>query len=357
MARKINSPVNDSGPSVTIRHQSSPCVFVAAGSVLWGVFHSPRYFGTSSPAARAIRAGCATSLRAHWRLETTSAVEGCGLVSPRRSGLRPRRRARSRLPPIQVRAEGSFPLQYIESVSSKSRQHNLTAAPYLGLIATANLAPDLSTSVFTNGGHNELGNFRDNDNTFVSAGGNLVKRWGALSTGISVEHTHYYDGIFGPTTNIANDVNLFAGYIWGPNPDLRITPAATVTIRLDETFAVQRYTYGARVEIEQRLSGPWWAFVTPRAPLSRLRRQRSRPSRHAGRHRRRPEVRVQRQRQRQDAGRLREPVVERRGQRLRQIQRRSEPRLRHRLHAAALALAYLSMILSENWFPLFGIML
>jgi hypothetical protein len=79
--------------------------------------------------------------------------------------------------PIQVRAEGSFPLQYIESVSTTSRRHNLTAAPYLGLIATANLALDVSTSVFANGGHNELGSFRDNDNTFVSAGGNLVKRW------------------------------------------------------------------------------------------------------------------------------------------------------------------------------------
>ena len=166
--------------------------------------------------------------------------------------------------PIQVRAEGSFPLQYTESVGSTSRQHNLTAAPYVGLIATAHLAPDVSTSVFVNGGHNELGSFRDNDNTFVSAGGNLVKRWGALSAGISVEHTHYYDGIFGPTTNMANDVNLFAGYIWRPNPDLKITPAATVTVRLDDAFAVQRYTYGARVEIEQRLSGPWWAFVTPR---------------------------------------------------------------------------------------------
>jgi len=122
------------------------------------------------------------------------------------------------------------------------RQHNLSAAPYLGLIATTNLAPDVSTSVFANGGHNELGSFRDNDNTFVSAGGNLAKRWGALSTGISVEHTHYYDGIFGPTSNIANDVNLFVGYIWRPNPDLKITPAATVTMRFDDAFTVQRYT-------------------------------------------------------------------------------------------------------------------
>jgi hypothetical protein len=166
--------------------------------------------------------------------------------------------------PVQVRAEGSFPLQYIESISGASRQHNLTAAPYLGLIATTNLATDVSTSVFANGGHNQLGSFRDNDNTFASVGGNLVKRWGALSTGISIEHTQYYSGIFGPTSNIANDVNLFAGYRWGPNPDLRITPSVTVTMRVDDAFAVQRYTYGARLEIEQRLSGPWWAFVIPR---------------------------------------------------------------------------------------------
>ena len=166
--------------------------------------------------------------------------------------------------PIQLRAEGSFPLQYSESASGTSRQHNLSAAPYLGLIGTANLAPDVSTSVFANGGHNELGTFRDNDNTFASVGGNLVKRWGVLSTGISIEHTHYYSGIFGPTTTIANDVNLFAGYIWKPNPDLKITPAVTVAMRADDAFAVQRYTYGARVEIEQRLSGPWWALVMPR---------------------------------------------------------------------------------------------
>jgi len=56
--------------------------------------------------------------------------------------------------PIQVRAEGAFPLQYIESVSGTSRQHNLTAAPYLGLVATTQLASDVSTSVFVNGGHN-----------------------------------------------------------------------------------------------------------------------------------------------------------------------------------------------------------
>ena len=87
----------------------------------------------------------------------------------------------------------------------------------------------------------------------------MVKRWGALGTGISIEHTHYYDGNFGPTTNIANDVNLFAGYVWKPNPDLRITPAATVTMRVDDALAVQRYSYSARVEIEQRLVGPLWA--------------------------------------------------------------------------------------------------
>jgi hypothetical protein len=52
--------------------------------------------------------------------------------------------------------------------------------------------------------------------------------------------------------------------VWPWRSGLRPRPAATVTVRVDDAFAVQRYTYGARVEIEQRLSGPWWAFVTPR---------------------------------------------------------------------------------------------
>jgi hypothetical protein len=234
------------------------------GSVLWGVLSFTALFLDQQPGgaclSRRLRDVVAGTLAAAFNI----CVRRLWLGLAAAVGLAAAAQGAEPTPPIQVRAEGSFPLQYIESTSGTSRQHNLTAAPYLGLVATTNLAPDVSTSVFTNGGHNELGSFRDNDNTFVSAGGNLVKRWGALSTGISVEHTHYYSGIFGPTTTIANDINLFAGYRWGPNPDLRITPAVTVTTRLDDAFVVQRYTYGARVEIEQRLSGSWWAFVTPR---------------------------------------------------------------------------------------------
>jgi hypothetical protein len=235
-----------------------------AGSVLWGVFSFTALFLGQQPGgacrSRRLCDYVAGTLAAGFNINGRK----LGLGFAAAVGLAAAAEAAEPAAPIQVRAEGSFPLQYIESVSSASRQHTLSAAPYLGLIATAHLAPDVSTSVFVNGGHNELGSFRDNDNTFVSAGGNLVKRWGALSTGISVEHTHYYDGIFGPTTNVANDVNLFVGYLWRPSPDLKITPAATVTIRLDDAFVVQRYTYGARLEIEQRLAGPWWAFVTPR---------------------------------------------------------------------------------------------
>lgn len=168
--------------------------------------------------------------------------------------------------PFSLRAEGQFPLQYVETTTPRSTQHATSVAPYLGLTATAGLAPGLSASIFANGGHPQLGSFRDNDNTFASVGGNLVKHWdAALSTGVSLEHTHYYDGVFGQTTNIANDVNVFANYRWTPNKDLKITPGVTVTVRLDEAFAVQRYTYGARLNIEQRLFGSrWWWFATPR---------------------------------------------------------------------------------------------
>jgi hypothetical protein len=170
--------------------------------------------------------------------------------------------------PFDLRAEGSFPLQYIESVTSKSRQNALSIAPYLGLIATAHLQPDLTTAIFANAGHSQLGSFADNDNTFVSAGANLVKHWGALRVGASFEHTHYFDGAFGNTTNVASDANVFASYLWKPNADLLIRPSATVTMRVDEAFAVQRYSYSGRIEIEQRLSGPWWLIASSRLRYS-----------------------------------------------------------------------------------------
>jgi hypothetical protein len=165
--------------------------------------------------------------------------------------------------PLQLRAEGSFPLQYIETVTSRSRQNNLSAAPYLGLIATAQLQPDLTTAIFANGGHNQLGSFAEGDNTFASYGANIVKHWGALRAGVSLEHTHYFDDAFGSTTNIANDANVFASYLWAPNPNLRIRPSVRVAMRADEGFTVQRYSYGARIDIEQRLSGPWWLIASP----------------------------------------------------------------------------------------------
>jgi hypothetical protein len=163
--------------------------------------------------------------------------------------------------PFELRGEGSFPLQYVESVSGASRQHTLTAAPYLGLTARAYLQPDLSTSIYAEGGHQRLGSFLDGDNTFASVGGNLVKHWGALSTGMAIEHTNYYNGAFGETTNIANDVELFARHVWRPNQEFRLITAANATIRLDEALAVQRYSYRARFDVERRLLGAWWAVA------------------------------------------------------------------------------------------------
>jgi hypothetical protein len=172
--------------------------------------------------------------------------------------------------PFELRAEGEFPLQHVETSTSKGSQNGTSAAPYLGLTGTANLSSDLSTSVFANVGHPQLGSFRDNDNTFASAGGNLVKRWGAgFSTGVSIEHTHYYDDAFGRTTNVANDINLFANYRWPTNKDLKVMTGVTVTARLDDAFAVERYSYGVRFNIEQRLFGSrWWVFATPRVRYS-----------------------------------------------------------------------------------------
>jgi hypothetical protein len=166
--------------------------------------------------------------------------------------------------PFELRGEGSFPLQYIESLSGASRQHTLTAAPYVGLTARAYLQPDLTTSIYTEGGHERLGSFRDTDNTFASIGGNLVKHWGTISAGMAIERTHYFDGVFGATANIANDVVLFARHVWRPNQEFRLISAVNATIRMDEGLAVQRYTYSARFDIERRLLGSWWALAAMR---------------------------------------------------------------------------------------------
>jgi hypothetical protein len=167
-------------------------------------------------------------------------------------------------PPLELRAEGSFPLQYIESESSRSRRNTLSGAPYLGLVAIASLQPGLIGSVFVNGGHPRLGSFRDNDSTFASVGGDLVARWGELRAGMSLEHTRYFDEVFGTASNVANDVNVFASYRWQPHPGLRIRPSVSASVRAGDSFSVERYGVSLRLQIEQRLYGSWWFVAAPR---------------------------------------------------------------------------------------------
>jgi hypothetical protein len=169
---------------------------------------------------------------------------------------------------FEIRAEASFPAQYSETKTNSSRQTGDTVAPFAGLAATAHWQNDWSTSAFVSAGHDPLGRFRDNDNTFASFGSNVVKRWGAFLTGASIEHTYFYTGSFGETSNVANDVNVFARYTFSPNPDLKITPALTGTMRFDDTWAVQRYSTGISFDIEQRLIGAWWFITMPRLRYS-----------------------------------------------------------------------------------------
>jgi len=172
--------------------------------------------------------------------------------------------AAAQTPAFEWRGEGSFPLQYTETSTSRSTTRTTNMIPYLGLTGTATLPSGLIASVFADGGHGRLGSFLDTDNTFASVGTSIAKRWGAFTAGVSFEHTRYFEGTFGEETNIANDVNLFASYRFTPNAGLRIRPSAVMTMRVDDMFAVQRYSAGARIDIEQRLTGPWWFLVSPR---------------------------------------------------------------------------------------------
>ncbi len=167
-------------------------------------------------------------------------------------------------PSFEWRAAGSIPLQYVETSTPRGDRQTLNGIPYLALTATAHLPSDVSASIFANGGHGQLGSFRDNDNTFASAGSSIARRWGAFTAGVSFDHTNYFDGAFQERTNVANEFNLFASYRWTPNPGLRIRPSIGATMRMDETFAVERYSYTARLDIEQQISGRLWWVVSPR---------------------------------------------------------------------------------------------
>jgi hypothetical protein len=170
--------------------------------------------------------------------------------------------------PYAVRVEGSLPVQYLASSSATAQQKSISYAPFLGMTATALIAPDVTTSLFANGGHDPPGRFRDADSTFASVGANVVKRWGAFSAGLSFEHTYYYGGTFETLNNVANDFNIFARYEWRPNGDLLIRPETSVSARYDETLAIERYSYNLRVEIEQRLVDSLWLVARPRMRFS-----------------------------------------------------------------------------------------
>jgi hypothetical protein len=171
-------------------------------------------------------------------------------------------------PRLELRGEASFPLQYGQSYTAASQQTAHTIAPFGGLMATAHLQNDWSTSVFASGGHDQLGRFRDNDDTFASFGGNVVKRWGAFLGGLSVEHTHFYDGTFGATSNIANDVTVFGRYNTILGRDLRVTPMIGAALRLDDNFSAERVSLALSLDIERRLTGSWWLIARPRIRAS-----------------------------------------------------------------------------------------
>jgi hypothetical protein len=164
----------------------------------------------------------------------------------------------------RIDVEGSLPVQYVDTATPSTRTSSVMYAPYLKLMATSQLQPGLTTSVFAEGGHDPLGRFRDNDNTSANFGINVVRRWGGFSVGVALEHSYFYTGVFSRAPNVANGLNFVTRYDWRPNNDLRIVPSANVTIRFEDSLVLQRYLYGARIEIEQRLWGSWWFIATPR---------------------------------------------------------------------------------------------
>lgn len=172
-------------------------------------------------------------------------------------------------PAVELHIEGSLPLQYIEVLTRGAERHTVSAAPFLGATARAELAPDLTAALFARGGHNPPGVFRDNDGTFASFGGDIARRWGEFSAGIRLEHSLFYNtSIFGEPNSVVNDADVFAQYRFRPSNDLQVTIDASTGGRFDDAFAMQRYNYSFRAEIEQRLTGSWWLLAKPRLRFS-----------------------------------------------------------------------------------------
>jgi hypothetical protein len=217
-----------------------------------------------------MRTGCATALRANVSAEHSFAGPcGLGLVAMLLAVTPAVGQGEPSSLPFELRVQGSFPLQYNETLrGSGANQSGISAAPYFSMMAIRELQPGLTTAAFAEAGHAPLGQFRDNDNTFTSFGGNIVQRWGQFSLGTSLEHTHFYNGVFDTTSSIANDVNVFARYVWMPGADVRVTPSATANLRLDDMFAAQRYTASGRLDVERRLVGSWWLVAIPRVRYS-----------------------------------------------------------------------------------------
>jgi hypothetical protein len=165
---------------------------------------------------------------------------------------------------LDVRAKGSLPLQYMETATRSGRRDSTSYAPFLDLSATAQLQQDLKASVFVNGGHNELGGSSEGDNTLMSSGVSIERKFGAFSVGTSAEHTHYYTGTFERTANIANDLNVFAKYNWSPNPTLKINPSLTISTRFGDDLAMQRTSYSFRISVEQWLFDKWCFVASTR---------------------------------------------------------------------------------------------
>jgi len=170
--------------------------------------------------------------------------------------------------PVELRAEASFPAQYVESIARNARQNTTSGAPHFALAAIANLQSGLSSAIFASGGHEPLGSFREAGNTFASIGGNIVKRWGGLSTGVSLEHTHYYEDAFGRTASIGNEANVFVRQTFSPNRDWAIQPSLTANVRANEDLAVQRYGLSGRIDLERRLIGSWWLVASSRLRIN-----------------------------------------------------------------------------------------
>jgi len=170
-------------------------------------------------------------------------------------------------PAFNFSIDGSVPAELDSNINRVA--HNPTAdfsySPYLKLSALTDLRPDLTYSIYADTSINRYLQYFNNNGSMAGVGTQPTKKWDALQLGAVYQWNQYYDREFRDLLGTSNDFGVFLRYSYlTPDASFRVKPNFSVTSRLDDHLAVQRYLYYLKVEFEHKLVDRWSLIFTPR---------------------------------------------------------------------------------------------